>query len=211
MRLSNAALLATLSAFGCGGTKLPARPTVHSAPVTDSGTHRAENPQYRRWAKFAPGSRAVTRAVTGSAGNPAVTTTTTTSVLKSKSDAMITVEMTVHTRYHDGNVADNPPNDFAIPRDLVTPMPEPVPPHESGTEVVTIAGRKLNCAWRVTTSSNEAGQVVIKTWTSDEVPGNLVKSVLTTPAIGKTTTTELVEFTAIAAANSPQVSPPTGR
>jgi hypothetical protein len=64
---------------------------------------------------------------------------------------------------------------------------------ETGEEAIETGGRTFKTRWHKSKASNEAGEVFVTTWTSDEVPGGLVKSITRTPGIGKTTTTVLVQ------------------
>ncbi len=63
-----------------------------------------------------------------------------------------------------------------------------------GQEDVEILGRKLKTRWTVSQVRVEAGITETKTWTADEIPGGLVRSVSTTAAVKSTTTVELLEL-----------------
>ncbi len=59
-----------------------------------------------------------------------------------------------------------------------------------GRETLTVSGKKLACEWMQT----EVGGTVTKAWYSDDVPGRLVKSVMTAPASKLTATTQLIQW-----------------
>jgi len=71
------------------------------------------------------------------------------------------------------------------------------PPLKSGTETLTVAGKSLACKWTEVENEASGTKAVVKAWTSDEVPGFLVKSVTTTKGGANTqTTTEVVNYKA---------------
>lgn len=57
---------------------------------------------------------------------------------------------------------------------------------------MTVAGKSYRTKWTKTKGQSEAGEIVGQVWTADDMPGRLVKSVGRTPAIGETTTIEVV-------------------
>ncbi|MDX2036788.1 MAG: hypothetical protein SFX72_09055 [Isosphaeraceae bacterium] len=65
----------------------------------------------------------------------------------------------------------------------------------TGTEVLDLAGRKINAFWYDEKGSVEAGPTESRTWLSNDVPGRMVKSVIKVPIANLTITRELVEFT----------------
>jgi len=208
--------LAVLLASGCGSGKTAAPiPSVRpdspderselekepdSGRLPTAAREQVENPQYGSWAGFRPGTMAVLRSVTETAGNPAVTMTTKTYRLSEVTPNYAVVDVTVRTKRYDGAEIDNPPERFTFPR--LMPLPpgvtkanfgKPVGALAGGEESVMAGGKVYPAMWHEGKDRNEAGEVFVKVWMSATVPGRLVKSVSRIPAIGKTTTTELVE------------------
>jgi hypothetical protein len=63
-----------------------------------------------------------------------------------------------------------------------------------GQEELGVLGRRLQASWVLSEVRVEAGLTETKTWTSDQIPGGLVRSVSTTPAVNSVTTMELLEL-----------------
>lgn len=192
----------SLLAVGCGGAT-PARPAVVVAEAEPSAPReQVENPMYATWARFAPGTTLRQRAVTKSETEPGESVTVTTYRLIDRTEDRVTVEMKTTTTRYDGHVTDNPPQPYTYPKLVGLPpgvtkeeFGKPSIRGEHGEETLTVAGRKLHTRWQKTTDRNEAGEVLVTTWTSAEVPTGLVRSESRTPGVGKRTTIELVELT----------------
>jgi len=195
------------SALGCGTGNDAARvPAGAGVALRQAGADAApprelvENPQYRSWAAFKKGTKVVHRSVTGADGSEAATTTTTTYTLLDLTDEQAVVEMRAVTRRYDGAVFNNPPETFKNPKRI--PLPPGVNKSDfgksvgvlgQGEETVRVGGKAYETTWHKGRDKNEAGEVVVQVWSSDAVPGGLVKSVTRIPAVGKTTTVELLE------------------
>jgi hypothetical protein len=181
---------------GNNGAKAPApAPSAPAAP-----REQAENPQYASWAGFKPGTSIVHKSVTATAGVEAVTTTMKTFTLIDLTDTRAVVEMRVKTKRYDGVEMDNPPEKFTFPRRITLPpgvsqadFGKPSDAREHGEEIVTLGGKDYPTRWSKGKDRNEAGEVFVQVWSSDAVPGGLVKSVTRIPAVGKTTTIELLD------------------
>jgi len=65
---------------------------------------------------------------------------------------------------------------------------------EKGHEVIKVAGKEYEAQWYVLKSRVEAGEAITRTWTTPDVPGMMLKSVLKVPAADKVTTLEVVEI-----------------
>ncbi|MFM7920432.1 MAG: hypothetical protein ACKPJJ_09405 [Planctomycetaceae bacterium] len=63
-----------------------------------------------------------------------------------------------------------------------------------GQEELEILGRRLQASWTLSEVRVEAGVTETKTWVSDQIPGGLVRSISTTPAVRSKTTMELLEL-----------------
>ncbi len=174
------------------------QPGNKSAPLTQRDP--VENPLYKSWAGFKQGTSVVQRAVTEVAGNNAVTTTTTTYTLLDRTDDQVVIEMQAFTKRYDGTETNNPPQQFTNQKWFTLPpgmsksdFAKPAGQTDQGEETLTLGGKAYKTMWHKSKDRNEAGEVLVQTWTSDEVPGGLVKSITHTPSIGKTTMLELVE------------------
>jgi hypothetical protein len=67
----------------------------------------------------------------------------------------------------------------------------------TGTDTVVVAGKSLDCKTMEVEIDSGGSKVKTKTWTSDQIPGFLVKSISTsTGAMTSTTTMEAVDFKA---------------
>ncbi len=181
-----------LFAAGCSaGVPAPVPVPVVAAP-SDPPRPQVENPQYTQWAAFPPGTAVTHKSVTAEAGHPAVTTTTTTYKLVEVAADGLTVEMTARTVRYDGTVTDNPPERFRNPKWVTAPPARPLAAQDQGEETVTAAGKSYSTKWSKTKIQSEAGEMLGQVWTADGMPGQIVKSVVRIPAIGKTTTIEVV-------------------
>jgi hypothetical protein len=210
--LCRIALLAVAPlALGCGpgksgtpvGVAGPAeRDERDQSPGSAAAAPReqVENPQYKSWATFPKGTTVVLRSVTRADGHPAVTTTTRTYTLLDLTDAEAVIEMRARTQRYDGVEINNPPEKLTVPKRIALPpgvskteFEKPAGGDEQGEETVTVGGKEYKTRFSRSRGRNEAGEVLGQVWSSDAVPGGLVKSVTRTPGVGKTTTIELVE------------------
>jgi hypothetical protein len=75
--------------------------------------------------------------------------------------------------------------------------PSGAPNPATGTDTVVVAGKSLDCKTYEVETETAGNKVKTKTWTSDQIPGFLVKSVSTsTGAMTSTTTMAAVDFKA---------------
>jgi hypothetical protein len=69
------------------------------------------------------------------------------------------------------------------------------PDAKTGSETITVAGKSLDCKTLEFETQTGGNKVSTKVWTSDQVPGFMVKSVASTSGAANTkTTTEVVDF-----------------
>jgi len=168
---------------------------VGAAPADD---RQVENPVYTSWARFRPGASVTYRAVSETRGHADESTTTYTLVeIDAKKCA---IEMTVISRF-EGKETKNGPQRLESLRTFNLPpgvskeeFGKPKGPVEAGEEVVTVLGKPYKARWTRHKDSVEAGELLSQTWTSDEVPGGLIKTVGKVPATGTTKTMDLVEI-----------------
>jgi hypothetical protein len=77
------------------------------------------------------------------------------------------------------------------------PSAGPAPAVKTGTDTVTVGGKTLDCKTMEVETEASGNKVNTKVWTSDQVPGAVVKSVSTTSGATTTkTTTEVTDFKA---------------
>lgn len=196
--LALACLLAGL--IGCGPNSGATSSPTEFVPTTDPPRDQVVNPQYRTWAAFSVGTIVTLRSITETTGSSSVTTTTTTYKLQERTDDLVMIEMQTNTKRHDGAEIVTPPEKFRHPK-LITLAPgvskeefgKPPKSAAHGEETLTIGGKTYQTRWHTGKDRSEGGEVTVKVWSCDDVPGGLVKSVTETPGVGKTTTIELVE------------------
>jgi len=136
--------------------------------------------------------------VTDSAKTEGKTITTFIIKLKSKTDDDLTVETQAKTEYSDGRVMDNPPLTSRVPRRIM--LPEGIDKAQWGKlignaeETLTVLGKSYKCVRNESTGTTDAGKLLQTVWSSEEMPGVLVKSLTLVPAVEETTTIDVVEL-----------------
>ena len=126
---------------------------------------QVDNPQYKSWAKFKPGTAVTMK--TDAAGTTIETTTTLVEVTPEK----VVVESKMKMAGMEG--MDMPATKMDIPAKVAQAAggtatgPAPV----TKDEEVEVAGKK----YKTKVTETKSGDTVSKTWTSDEVPGMMVK------------------------------------
>lgn len=140
-------------------------------------------PKYLAWKGFAPGAKA-TYAFRGlrQAGPasdrfiPGQVSVRQTFLLQSVDDQLAKLWLTeVVYDYPSGQA--HPPHDteIAYPPKYAPPQTPPAAPTESGNEALMIAGKSLATRWEKVQSTGYGCGGTVTTWTSDEVPGGLVR------------------------------------
>ncbi len=135
-----------------------------------------DNPEYKSWASFKAGSMVTLKMISDAGGNKTEMTNTM-ELLEISGDKAVIQTTTVMVVA--GNEMKMPPQKREIMAKMK--MAEPAantkegPKAKESSEDVTVEGTTYKC--KVTESTNEANGVksVAKSWTSDEVPGGLVK------------------------------------
>ncbi len=189
--------------IGCG-----AKPGANSSPTvlvpaTEPPAPPREqvvNPQYQSWSAHPIGATITHRSITETAGTASVTTTTTTYKLLERTEDLVVIEMQANTKRHDGAEIATPTEKFRHPK-LITLAPgvskedfgKPAKSAQHGEETLTIGGKAYKTRWHTGKDRSEGGEVTVKVWSCEDVPGGLVKSITETPGVGKKTTIELVE------------------
>jgi hypothetical protein len=150
-----------------------------AAPVSAQET--IDNPQYQEWAKWKAGAFATIKSESVVDGKVQLVTTQT-QTLKSLTAEKAVVEITSVTEAA-GQKISAPPVTFDIvaklpkvkfdPADVkVEPKDDPKVKHTKGRETLTINGKKVECEWVQT----EFEGVTSKMWTSEQIPGRMVKA-----------------------------------
>jgi len=170
-----------------------------------------ENLQFTSWAKHKKGTSITLKETTMSGGVMASESFTTTTLLDVRADGL-TLEMTL-TGKVDGMEIKSPPIKIEVKKTLpllpglkkedFNKLPkgtkiEEVTRAESGTETLKVNGTEYPAKWYKTYETFTGSKRVINMWTSDDVPGTLVKAEQTTTPTkdGPTVkiTMELIEF-----------------
>jgi hypothetical protein len=165
-------------------------------PGGGAGT-KIESPLYTSWSRFPVGSTATFREVTAAGTNQTVTTITYKLLELTKSQ--VVVEFTAFTKHYDGHETSNPPEKLTNPR-LVSLPPgktklefgKPEGLLDEGEETLQALGKEYKTKSYYAKGRTDGGDTFTRTWTSDEVPGGLLKSVYKVPARGSTSTLELI-------------------
>lgn len=162
-----------------------------------------ENPMYKHWAQFKPGTFVVLEQINETADEKSVTTTTYT--LKEVTAQKAVVEMKQVFQAGDERI-ENEPQIEEHPATYTVEKTEAKPEHqqqgelpgyktEKGEEKLEVAGQKVATEWLRTEFKQGPMVMVSKTWTSDKFPGQVVKTVMeTTGEYPTKTTTRVVKF-----------------
>jgi hypothetical protein len=191
-RLLVLALVATLWACG-GGTE----PPKDGGPQKSAGSSASRSASSNPWGSFKVGSFVKTK-TTVSAQMMGRTTDTSTETKTTLADlaadkAVLDIETTVM-----GNTTKTRtevPLAGAVQTGVTAAGQAQNP--TTGTDTVVVAGKSLDCKTVEVETDSAGSKVKTKTWTSDQIPGFLVKSVSTSSgAMASTTTLETVDFKA---------------
>ena len=173
------------------------------APAVYGGekeTH--ENPIYKHWAQFKPGTFVVLEQINETGDEKSVTITTYT--LKEVTARKAVVEMKQVAKMGD-ETFENEPQIEEHPATYTVEKTEAPPEHqqqelpgykmEKGEEKLEVAGQKVATEWLRTEFKQGPMMMVTKTWTSDKFPGQVVKTVMeSTGEYPTKTTTRVVKF-----------------
>ncbi len=140
-------------------------------------------PVKNSWANFKPGTTiTLTNKMVGSMGPMKFEQRTTiTSTLKEVTENEVILHMvTENVRVMNGQEQKLKSKETDPHYPLMAEPPPQVKPaegekQETGEEELTISKRKFKCKWTQLVQKIEGSKVTTKTWTSDEMPGNLVK------------------------------------
>ncbi|MDB5322432.1 MAG: hypothetical protein JWN40_4063 [Phycisphaerales bacterium] len=150
---------------------------------------KTENPTYAYWAKFKPGSSVTLRAARPGAAVGGGGATQTATLIEVTAE-QVTIETKTVVEI-GGQKRERPAKKTSIPAQWSPPSDDAKA--KRGTEEVTVGGKTYQCK-TIERSAGEDSSFVMKTWSSDQVPGGTVRTDMTNN--GQTLRTELVEFTA---------------
>ncbi|MGC4030620.1 MAG: hypothetical protein QM754_02565 [Tepidisphaeraceae bacterium] len=158
------------------------------------------NPEYEAWAKCKPGATVTIKGSTETAGNKMENSVTTKLLEVTPEKAVVESTITMEMM---GQKMPQPPQKRDVPKTFVMPKPHAVPgqPEQKapepkiGEETITVAGKEYKCKTTEIELNQNGMKVHSKTWTSDQVPGGMVKMTSdATGAVSAKTTMELVEY-----------------
>lgn len=166
-----------------------------------SAQEKIDNPEFTSWSKFKKGT-STTLKMTASSGDTKTESTITTTLLEVGEDKLV-VETTSVSKFN-GMEFKGP----AMKRDVTKTIELPKgvkkedfkgekPPgtYEEGTETVKVGGTEVKTKWYKFKAEVEGNKTESKMWTSEEVPGMMVKmEATTTGKISNTVKMELTEF-----------------
>jgi hypothetical protein len=141
-----------------------------------------DNPAFASWSKFKAGA-AVTLKMTNDAGGTKSSTTMTTKLVEVKADE-VTVEVTTETevmgmKFAAPAMKQTHKKSIEIPANTKVPEAtgKPEGTTEEGTETVKVGATEVKTKWYKFKTKTPAGDFEGQVWTSDDVPGMVVKMV----------------------------------
>ncbi|MFQ3594012.1 MAG: hypothetical protein SNJ82_12600 [Gemmataceae bacterium] len=194
-----------IMSVGCG-TSDPRGVATPKNPQTNDDTLQefvptgvlVEHPTYRQWKAFPAGTSVTQKTTTDSAKTEGKTVTVIVTTLKDKTNDYIVLESQSTTSYADGRVVEVPAIESKIPREVR--LPEGMNPESWGKpqgttqeEELEAAGKKYRVRRTESRGTTDAGALFQTVWSSDEIPGGLVKSLTKIPDVEETTLIEITE------------------
>jgi hypothetical protein len=169
------------------------------AAVAARADEQIDNPQYKQWSAFKPGTWVKFHQTVEAAGQKTEMDTTTKLIEISPDKAVLesTMSMTVA-----GNKMDMPAQKQEVPAKTAKPantgdvkLSDVKADVKEGTEELTVGGKTFKCKTWESTSKTGNDTVWTKTWTSDEIPAGTVRMHAKSDGQAKSATTmELVGF-----------------
>jgi hypothetical protein len=136
-----------------------------------------DNPAYQSWAKFKAGTWVEYQTDSEAAGskNAIVTTQTLKELTPEKATIVIQSSMVVA-----GKKMDMPAQTQELTAKIKRPPAAPAatgdaPKTDQGTEDIKVDDKTFSCKWTQVTTEQNGMKTTSKTWTSDDVPGSVVK------------------------------------
>ncbi len=154
-----------------------------------------DNPQYTSWAKFKVGTSVTLKTESDMGGMNSQMETTMTLLELTPDKAVVETKMSMNAAGHQ---MDMPARKMDIPAKIEKPAPtlngatpatEPAKVDaKQSTEEIDVAGKKIKCKVVEATTVTNGMTTKSKSWTSEEVPGGLVKMEATMEGPAKGTT-----------------------
>jgi hypothetical protein len=151
---------------------------------------KVDNPEYKHWAQFKPGAFSELKTEGNAMGMK--TKTTMTRTLKEITPERAVVEITVAT-LAGGQKMDMPPQKQQIPAKIeaedARKIEDPkkgdkteageILDVKKGEEEVKVGDKKIKCKWVETKIKQDDQTITSKSWTCEDVPGQIVKTAMT--------------------------------
>jgi hypothetical protein len=153
-----------------------------SLTADDKKPQEVDNPEYLRWAKFAPGTSTTAKNVQTLGKTTTEVTVKTTLVSKDDGKLVLKTEMTHNV---NGKVSQTPPLTRDVPKQVALPpgltkeeFAKPIPgAKEEGKEALKIDGKEYECVIYRQKFSAKGTDVDWKMWVCEDVPGWMAKTV----------------------------------
>ncbi|MBC7783100.1 MAG: hypothetical protein H7144_04605 [Burkholderiales bacterium] len=168
--------------------------------AASAGAEPVKNPEYENWAKFKTGAMSKVEVVSAAAGNETKQTIVTKLLEMSPEKAVVEMNISMDMM---GTKMDMPAQKREIKAmidNTTTPTPKPdagtkLPEVKTSQETVKVGDKEIKCTVAEATSEQNGMKTVSKTWTSPEVPGQMVKTEMkSTGTMDSTVNMKLVEF-----------------
>jgi hypothetical protein len=171
---------------------------IWSAPAA-AADETIPNPEFASWSKFKKGASVTLKSV--NEFNKMKTESVVTMTLVEVGADKLVLETVAVTKIN-GMEIKSPPVKRDVPKTFTIPKVDPKdvpkvekPKTEEGTETLKVGGVEVKAKWYKTTFEVMGTKTEATNWTSDEIPGGLVKSVTkSTGAAAATFTMEVTEF-----------------
>jgi hypothetical protein len=203
MRTSFVFTMAIAGVAGCDGQPARApRPVARPAAVDSVDLPVADNLDYVNWKSFQVGTSVTRKSVTRVGEN--YTASVETLKLLAANDTEVVVERQNTTERSDGSYkAINPPEkrtyvkSFRVPRGMkVEDLQKPaLAAKEVGEDLVTVCGKSVKARVFQWSDRSDVGEMQVRLWLSDEIPGRIVKQEIKVPATKSQTLEEVTEMT----------------
>lgn len=166
-------------------------------PLSSLADDRTAHPAYTNWSRFPVGTRVISKSTTFSKGQESSSVTTTTTLVRKDENAIVIrknfrvkgepepnpedgVETTIKRFFPFDPGAGKSKSDRASGSS------------ESETEKVELLGKTYDAHRYETRATTEAGPSTTQTWSTDEIPGQVVRSITEVKAGGKKVVEEVI-------------------
>ncbi len=177
---------------------------VGGLPIAAHAEETIENDVYKHWAQFKPGSFCKMKSVSKVMGQTTEITMTTTLKMVTKEKVVL---MVASATKNAGQEFKMPPQKLEHLARIPKPKPEELAKQKGkvsdvkakeGKEELSVKGKKIKTNWHESTIKMGKMTTKSKTWMSETIPGQVVKSVSTTEGEMKMVTEmTLVDYKAI--------------